>query len=130
MFTKYYSIVGKEFLLEESEATESAVAAINSAYESLANTNPDMDETSKILYLVLQAEVKKHDIPSGAPSTRIMIKVIIREFTISTTEQAKTILKQVEKDLDKRYLSLLARYPDKSTEELSRIMLLQMYLPS
>lgn len=130
MSTKTYTIIGMEFQLEDSIAAARSVADINSNYDSLIKTNPDMDETTAMLSMLLRAGLSKYYIPKGTPTTSIELKVIRWAFQISTTEMGKIALQNVEDDLNKLYAKLSLAYPDKSFEELSRIMLFQLYYPS
>lgn len=130
MSTKTYTIIGMEYQLEDSIAAERAVADINSNYDLLVNTNPDMDEMTAMLSMLLRAGLSRYYIPKGIPSTSIELKVIRRAFQITTTELGKEVLQDVEDELNTLYAKMCIAYPDKTFEELSRIMLFQLYYPS
>lgn len=130
MSTKTYTIIGMEFQLEDSIAAARSVADINSNYDSLIKANPDMDETTAMLSILLRAGMSRYCIPKGTPSTNIELKVIRWAFQISTTEMGKVALQDVEQDLNERYAKLSMAYPDKTFDELSRLILFQLYYPS
>ena len=130
MSVKTYTIIGMEFQLEDSIAAARSVADINSNYDSLIKANPDMDETTTMLSMLLRAGMSRYYIPKGTPSTNIELKVIHWAFQITTTELGKEAIQEVEDDLNKLYAKMCLAYPDKSFEELSRIMLFQLYYPS
>lgn len=130
MDTRTYTIIGMEFQLEDSMAAERAVAEINSNYSSLIKAYPDMDETTAMLFMLQRAGFSRYYIPEGTPSTIVELKVIRWAFPFSTTELGKEVLQDVEDDLNNLFAKMSLAYTDKSFEELSRVMLFQLYYPS
>ena len=127
---KIYTIIGQNFLLEDSPAAENAVAKINSNYESLAASNPDMGQETALLSMLLRSGASHYYLLKGQPTVSTELRVIQWAFQISTTELGVAVYKDVEDDLNKRYAKLRTDYPDKSFDELARIMLFQLYYPS
>lgn len=127
---KIYTIIGQNFLLEDSPAAENAVAKINSNYESLAASNPDMGQETALLSMLLRSGASHYYLLKGQSTVSTELRVIQWAFPISTTELGVAVFKDVEDDLNKRYAKLSTDYPDKSFDELARIMLFQLYYPS
>lgn len=127
---KIFTIIGQNFLLEDSPAAENAVAKINSNYESLAASNPEMGQKTALLSILLRSGASHYYLLKGQPTVSTELRVIQWAFQISTTELGVAVYRDVEDDLNKRYAKLRTDYPDKSFDELARIVLFQLYYPS